>query len=227
MSNPRIAQGIRSVEHGRRLYVGIVEFERIVTPTYSCRSSRQVSDAVLAHSAEPVILTQPLPKFRDGQNKCSQVRWLCSGAEEKTIMERSDWTILALAAAGGEPLTPVQLQKSLFLLGAKLPDEVGDSFYEFSPYNYGPFSSDVYADAEELSERGLVRIEHKPGRTWVEYAATPEAIQRTRELHRVASERAVAYLESAVHWCRKLTFRQLVEAVYVAFPEQRVNSVFR
>ena len=32
-------------------------------------------------------------------------------------MDRKDWTLLAIAAAKGEPLDPAQLQKSLFVLG--------------------------------------------------------------------------------------------------------------
>jgi hypothetical protein len=31
-------------------------------------------------------------------------------------VRREDWTLLAIAAGGGQSLSPVQLQKSLFLL---------------------------------------------------------------------------------------------------------------
>jgi len=36
-----------------------------------------------------------------------------------TTLRRRDWTLLAVAAAGGAPLTPVQLQKTLSLLGER------------------------------------------------------------------------------------------------------------
>ncbi len=36
-----------------------------------------------------------------------------------TTLRRRDWTLLAVAAAGGAPLTPVQSQKILFLLGER------------------------------------------------------------------------------------------------------------
>jgi hypothetical protein len=70
------------------------------------------------------------------------------------VMERKHWTLLVLAAAGGDPLTPVQLQKTLFLLEKERPEVSGRNYYRFTPYAYGPFDSRVYADAEILaSER--------------------------------------------------------------------------
>ena len=73
-------------------------------------------------------------------------------------MERHDWVLATLAATGDEPLTPVQLQKSLFLLAQGRPKVVGKGFYQFRPYSYGPFDSSVYHDAEALAEEGLVTI---------------------------------------------------------------------
>jgi hypothetical protein len=43
-------------------------------------------------------------------------------------MKRALWTLLAISVANGKTLSPVQVQKSLFLLGRMLPDEVGDLF---------------------------------------------------------------------------------------------------
>jgi len=140
---------------------------------------------------------------------------------------REDWLLVALAAAEGAPLTPVQLQKSLFLLGQELPDAVGEDFYAFRPYNYGPFSSAVYADADRLADEGLVRIDRmEPGRNWAVYSATPEGVERALALSNGLPGQAVEYLRSAVGWTRKLTFSQLVSAIYARYPEQRANSVF-
>src|SRR5436190_18669612 len=79
-------------------------------------------------------------------------------------MEPKDWTLLVISAADSRGLSPVQLQKSLFLLERRLSEEapaekLGESFYEFVPYNYGPFDVKVYQDAEALEERGLVTIQ--------------------------------------------------------------------
>ena len=73
-------------------------------------------------------------------------------------MDRKDWTLLAIAAAKGEPLDPAQLQKSLFVLGSERSADVGRGFHQFRPYHYGPFAASVYHDAEELEKQGLVAI---------------------------------------------------------------------
>jgi uncharacterized phage-associated protein len=142
-------------------------------------------------------------------------------------VRRSDWTLLAIAEAGGEALTPVQLQKVLFLLGAQKPQDVRQPFFEFRPYNYGPFSADVYRDADALEQKGLVRIDRsEPGRSWSVFAASPEGLIRATDLKAGLPSDLATYVERLVAWSRSLTFQQLVSAVYSAYPEQRANSIF-
>jgi hypothetical protein len=73
-------------------------------------------------------------------------------------MNRTDWTLLALAAANGQPLSPVQLQKSLFLLERHFPAALGGESYSFTPHDYGPFSQAAHADVEGLSQAGLAQV---------------------------------------------------------------------
>ena len=137
----------------------------------------------------------------------------------------ADWTLLAVAAAAGETVSRVQLQKSLFLLGQQLPDEVGPDFYRFEPYNYGPFAQKIYSDAEKLVAQGFI-IEGAD-RRWVEYAATPVGLRAAEGIKMRASPRAVAHLHTIVEWARRISFQDLLRAVYLAYPEFAVNSVFR
>jgi hypothetical protein len=148
------------------------------------------------------------------------------GAETERAMDRKDWTLLALASANGEPLTPVQLQKSLFILGREMPEQVGEDFYEFSPYDYGPFCADVYADAGELAANDLAAVEPSPGTRWNTYRATEDGVARARNLSRSVPAPA-RYLSDVVGWARKLSFSALVRAVYAKYPEMKANSVFR
>jgi hypothetical protein len=132
---------------------------------------------------------------------------------------------LAIAQAKGEALTPVQLQKILFLLGKEMPAATGKAFYSFHPYNYGPFDSQVYSDAELLSDMGLLSIQ-RPSR-WAEYAVTPAGLVRAAELEKQASSEALSYLRKIVEWARSLSFQQLVRSIYKQYPEFRTNSVFQ
>jgi hypothetical protein len=134
--------------------------------------------------------------------------------------------MLTISLARGRGLSPVQLQKVLFLLGKKLPQEVGPNFYDFQPYNYGPFDSAVYSDADVLSFGGLVSIA-KSGGGYNEYSPTPKGLEYAENLKQAAPPRALAYLDRAVQWAQTLSFSGLVRAIYDKYPEYRKNSVFQ
>lgn len=135
-------------------------------------------------------------------------------------MRRSDWTLLVLAAADGDSLTPVQLQKCLFLLGENV--DVGTEYYAFAPYHYGPFDSAVYHDAETMAREGLVSITRGRVR---EFSATPAGVAQCRSLGADAGTRE--YVRQLVHWARSLSFQEIVRAVYDRYPSMRENSIFR
>jgi uncharacterized phage-associated protein len=138
-------------------------------------------------------------------------------------LTKRDWTLLAISAAEGEPLSPVQLQKALFLLGQMRADRVGNDFYQFEAHNYGPFSSGIYRDAEALEGDGLVTIQ-SDGR-WKKYAATPRGLATAKSLS--VDSGANQYLQRVVAWVRSLSFQALVRAIYARFPDYRANSVFQ
>lgn len=144
---------------------------------------------------------------------------------EGIVMQRTDWLLLGLAAANGKPLTPVQLQKLLFLLREAKPDIGENELYEFVPYHYGPFDSTIYSDAEQLSQQGLVTIDRNPSLR--RYAITPAGMAKAAELRGRAPAGAVSYLTSLVEWILPLNFTQLVKAIYDKYPQYRQNSVFQ
>jgi hypothetical protein len=142
-------------------------------------------------------------------------------------LESRDWTLLAVALADGQPLTPVQLQKILFLFGKRLAGNVvGEGYYEFFPYNYGPFCPDVYADACRLAEDGLVTISRPPGCDYSQYAGTAQGFKRGQSLLAQLPAEAAGLAERIVRWACAQSFRSLVSAIYRQYPEFRVNSVF-
>ena len=143
-------------------------------------------------------------------------------------MNREEWVVLALDCAGNQALTPAQLQKSLFLLGKEMPDNLGTpDFYKFSPYNYGPFCKQIYDDAEALAERGIATILREPGVQYLQYALTPDGRDAARGIRNQADRRSVVYLEQVVNWAKRKTFSELVRSIYQKYPEFRQNSVFQ
>ncbi len=143
-------------------------------------------------------------------------------------MTEKDWTLLVIAAAKGRPVSPVQLQKALFLLSRNLsPDVLGvERLYDFQAYDYGPFDGSVYHDAEELERAGDVVID-QAGSRFRSYRATSEGSARADRMRQGINAKAIAYLDRVVAWVSGLSFNQLVEAIYKAYPDMATNSVFR
>ena len=142
-------------------------------------------------------------------------------------MNRKDWALLAICAANGRGLSPVQLQKTLFLLGREMPHAVGSTFYKFRPYHYGPFDRAVYVDADELANTGDVAITQRHGETWNRYLATAEGCERASILRSTAPPGTVSYLDRLIEWALRQSFQSLVRAIYEKYPEMRANSVFQ
>ena len=142
-------------------------------------------------------------------------------------IKKKEWTLLALAAANGKSLSPVQLQKILFLFGQKMPKAVAGNYYQFVPYNYGPFDSSIYSDADMLIGQSLAVLQQRPGCRWSEFAATPDGMKRAREIMKDVPKEELEYLAAVVKWVCTLSFRDLLRAVYAKYPDYATNSVFR
>jgi hypothetical protein len=142
-------------------------------------------------------------------------------------MDRKDWLLLSLAKAPRGTLTPVQAQKAMFLLEQEAAHVVGPDFYKFEPYDYGPFSSLVYSDLEQLAREGKVEITQIPGRRWSVYSITPPGQSVAAKLEGEASQPAAQFVGAVVSWVSTLSFQQLVRAIYDKYPAFKVNSVFR
>lgn len=142
-------------------------------------------------------------------------------------LQREQVLLVALSLANGAPFTPVQVQKALFLAMKKLPDAFAPaSRYDFQPYDYGPFDRHVYVDAEALERNGLAEI-CVDGRGWNTYAATREGIQQGQQLQAALAPEERDMLGRIVGLVRSLSFSELVSAIYRAYPEMQIRSVFR
>jgi uncharacterized protein len=141
-------------------------------------------------------------------------------------MNAPDWTLCAIHFAGSRGLSPVQLQKALFVLGQEMKREVGARFYQFIPYNYGPFCKAVYEDAAQLAEQGLISINEVPGQRWHRFVITPTGAEHAQVVMARAQVAAVDYLHAVVDWVSPLPFATLVRAIYQRYPRYRANSVF-
>jgi hypothetical protein len=146
----------------------------------------------------------------------------------RLIMDRQELVLTLLACADGRPYSPAQLQKAAFLISRNLPTLIdrGESFH-FVPYDYGPFDADVYSEAESLRRTGDAVISPSASGRWNVYAASDAGLARGREILQHADEATRDYLQRTSEWVRSQSFNGLIKSIYEAYPDMRVNSIFR
>ncbi len=141
-------------------------------------------------------------------------------------MNRRDWLLAAIALSGERGLSPIQIQKAMFLLRMEAPDAVGRQFYAFIPYDYGPFSSSIYRDLDQLVVSGLVR-EKSASTNYSGYYSTEFGRQRLEPLFAEVPDDVKQYLADIVRWILSVGFTQLLRSIYAKYPDYAQNSVFR
>lgn len=140
-------------------------------------------------------------------------------------MQRRDFILAVLASAKGGIHSPVQVQKLFFLLDCNIPELVGGPHFKFIPYNYGPFDKAVYEELEGLASIGNVDI--FLDKTWNSYKLTESGQKRGDGLLASLPKEAQDYIREISKFVRKLTFTQLVSAIYKTYPAMRADSVFQ
>ena len=142
-------------------------------------------------------------------------------------MDRKDIVLLVIESASDEGLSPLQLQKSLFIIGQSKLNGLPLDFYAFRPYNYGPFCEEIYHDTDTLVEEGMVFNIPVAGQSWSKYVITLKGQTRGEEIKKENNIGLVEYINDTVQWVKSLDFSELLRAIYAKYPEYRVNSVFQ
>jgi len=115
-------------------------------------------------------------------------------------VEPRDWLLLAMAAAGAAGLSPIQLQRSLFLLSQKRKTHLASGFYQFEPGDAWPFSKALYEDLDAFVAAGDVTKEYRPECTQSFFRLADSGRMLAEELRPHLKAEASSYLEEAVAW---------------------------
>ena len=143
-------------------------------------------------------------------------------------MNRRDLVLAVLSCAEGRPYTPVQIQKAMFLIVQQMPDLIQNGpDFDFQPYDFGPFESDVYSEASALKAEGLAVIAPSGIGNWNTYAASDAGVATGKELLNELSEGNRDFLMRVSAWVRAQSFSSLVKSIYDAYPAMKENSIFR
>jgi len=140
-------------------------------------------------------------------------------------MDRNDFVLTVMSSCPDAIYTPVQVQKLFFLIDAKIPKLVKGPYFDFAPYDYGPFDKHVYWALETLETEGFITTEGST--SYRTFTTTKRGQKKGEELFNELPTRAKEYIKKLSDFVRHLSFNELVSSIYQAYPEMRVNSVFR
>lgn len=145
------------------------------------------------------------------------------------LTPRQETLLVFLGADNNTKLDPVRIMKGLFIFAMEAPENWLPSAarYNFEPYNYGPYSPDIYYDLERLERQGYVETAEVPGRSWKHYSLTPDGVKLAQGGVSAINPKVANYLRVLREFVDGLSFRQLLTAVYDKYPDYAVNSVFK
>lgn len=141
-------------------------------------------------------------------------------------MTKLDLLLIALAAGEKFEHTPVQIQKLMFLVERNVGNRIGGPFFEFKPYDYGPFDSSIYELLRQLEADGLASAS-VTNRGWSKYSLSDAGLSRAVELSAKMDASVMNYIKEVSKFVRTLSFADLVSSIYKAYPEMKANSVFK
>lgn len=137
-------------------------------------------------------------------------------------MNRHEILLAIIAAAGKHPLNPVHLQKVAFLVGQEFEHDLPANYYEFDKHRSGPFSAEIYQDAQMLEYWGQIHISQSNQSSKREYSASEQVSFGECRL----PDHVKRYIRETVDWARQQSFQELVRSIYYLYPEYRENSIF-
>jgi uncharacterized protein YwgA len=141
---------------------------------------------------------------------------------------------LALMYAGNEEGIEgrTRLQKLIFLMQQESEGEISESLnedYEFVPYDYGPFSKEVYQDLDSMSGE-LVRTKKErtaDGNTKYSYRLTEEGQKFVEDnLTKREGEQIMDWAKALRNQYEDVYLSDLIEEVYSKYPQFAKNSIY-
>lgn len=143
------------------------------------------------------------------------------------LSRRQKMSLAALSAAENAAFGPAQVQKLFFLLDENIAQDMGGRIYNFEPYDYGPFDVSVYHELDSLRDLGLVdQVQMHPGPAGRRYVLTRAGYEEGARELAALPDNARAYMSEVNAWVRRLSFSELVGAIYKAYPHMKARSIF-
>lgn len=141
-------------------------------------------------------------------------------------MDKRELLLVALGQGGNDFHTPVQVQKLLFLIDKNIGERLGGPFFNFAPYDYGPFDSSIYEVLRDLERDELICSKAATNGMKI-HGLTDKGLIKCNQLSQLIDPISIDYIKRVSEFVRSLSFPELVSAIYKAYPEMKLNSVFQ
>lgn len=123
------------------------------------------------------------------------------------------------------PLDRVRLQKAVFIL--MQGSAAWSGAYDYRPYNWGPYSSALTNDTDQLIAQGILRVAPAPGSRYGSYTTTPAGEEAARRLWEALAAAERKFLVDVRAFVTGRSFDRLLRDVYAAYPQFATKSLFR
>lgn len=138
-------------------------------------------------------------------------------------MTKKDIILYVLSIAHNNILSPVQIQKLLFLIDEEISYKIdkGCKIFNFIAYDYGPFDKTVYDELQQLEQQGLVETL---------YSASGRKYQLKKTLEETdfnsLSEEVKSEIKSQCDFVQNCSFKELLVNIYRKYPKMAINTAF-
>jgi uncharacterized protein YwgA len=129
------------------------------------------------------------------------------------------------SADEAEPLDRLRMQKGVFLVAMRGRPEWRQAF-EFTPYDWGPYSFDLASTVESLLADGLLAKEAVQDRRYSRYRTTQAGERLIAELTTGSPNDERIFICAIRKYVTSRSFARLLREVYKAYPAYAVNSRF-
>lgn len=133
-----------------------------------------------------------------------------------------------LDACEDEAVEGITRMQKLVFLAQREVDDVEENMYEFEPYDYGPFSEDLYGDLDALVENDFVSSyeEKTPGGNDKQVYEITEKGESLLEMYQEAlnAQIPVNRIYEIKNEYNRMPLLQMIKRVYDKYPEMAVNS---
>ena len=129
--------------------------------------------------------------------------------------------ILLMIDRAGRPVTHLEIIKWAFLTALEMPSGGGSSFYDFLPYQYGPFSFAMFRELGGLARKGYIRDAEWSGHAAWELVGNMrgEIANLAKDVRRDAARVVERFIGKSDD--------ELLDYVYDRFPWYTANSNIR